>query len=275
MNKVTLKQTLFFVISTMSFVGSPMLHASDAQERLRQLLKDRPELAKQFISQETKQKQAAPVQEQPVQPKPAVAVQPVAQPQPKPVPKPVEKPWITEQEKNDINMILTTLDTYTARVYNCIGAFFNKVNGQPYAMHVASFKSQLEYLRQNLLHKFPHTQTPERQRLFTTFYNLTQALEQAQAILCHTVDQNYTKSSLTGVTSLATQFAKAKALLNKQHGIVNQNIKIIQNELRTPHSQDMLNRINKLQPVIGKVFNYANEKKFSDLFSTIKHRLQR
>ncbi len=273
MNKLTVKQTLFFIIGMATF-GAGSLHATSSQERLQQLLQNRPELAQQFLDKAVKQKQPTKTEQFKTAAPKSKPVEKLVVQQPIEQPKLIEKPWMTDQEKQNIDTVLTNLEIYATRMYGCLDAFFSKANSVPYKTHAANFRSEQANLQKNLLQVFPRAQSPEQQKLFSTLYTLTQSFDQTQALFCRLVDQNYA-SSIRGVMSIANEFLKVRSSLLKQQTVAGQHMNTIRGELKSPHGREMLGRINRLQPAMTKVFNYGQDKSATELYSIMKHRLAR
>ncbi len=298
MNTV-IKLRVPFLLFVMIAIGNMLQAAEPQKARLRKLLRDHPEVAEKFLKKIAKQPRATqdqPPRQTPVKPKPVVPPKPevkkpvilppepapkpapVPTPKPEPVPiptqapKPVEKPWITEQERNYIHSILTILETYSARVFIAIESFFSKNNYQPLKTHVASLRAQLSYLQQNLVQKFPQAETPERRALFTQLHNITKAMEQAQILLCNTVDKQYSPSAL-GAVKLGNEFSKIAAPLDRQQAIANQNSIALRKALLVGKIPDTAARVGRLQVNLNKIFDYGKGNTMA-ILSGVTHRLR-
>lgn len=294
MNRLALKLNVYSLFLLLATIISTTAQASEpatelAKIRLRTLLRERPDLANNFLKEvekkdggkaapgPTKSKTVEPVPakkdplmpESDMLPKPAPAPEPTPVKKAEPAPAPAPKPWMTDSELSDLNTIFTVLESNAARTYECLKAFFCKANCQPYRVHVECLKSQVAYLHNNLLSKFPQAETPERRALFAAFQNLAQITERSETALLKVIGQKY-EPSFKGVMSIRAQFNHVAPLLETWQKQSNQTINSIKGLIKP----EMVPRLNKLRDTLNRMYNFQSTLPLLQIPGMITHRLK-
>lgn len=248
-----------------------------------------PDKAAEFMArleqkhaQESRPEQTKPVTrpvEAPVRelPAPERASQVEHTPQEQPVPAPVKRPGldVALEDIHHFDHIIQKLETYCQGVYRCIDAFFSKRNSEPYANHIQCFKTQLQYLREELVHQFPQAQTPEAAKLFKSLETITKSLEKSQDTMCTTLDGDFVNSGMFSGGKLGIAMKGMKGMMDTQRALIDKEIGIIRNQLRAAKENDMLKKINTFYGLLNKNFDFGANRDVMDLLSILNHRVKR